>query len=82
MNASIFGDIAVKHMAMLANNIPIKKESGGINRNNGLVTKPKIKITPNTIDELIKLFVAPHSISPAMTSSKFTGVAIIASKVF
>ena len=59
-----------------------RKEIGGTTRNNGLRTRPKAAITPKTIEELIKLFVAPHKSSPAMTSSKFTGVAIMASKVF
>jgi len=78
----IVGDMAVKHMAMAENNSPTRKEIGGISRNSGLGVKPKAAITPKTIVELIRLLVAPHRISPAITSSRLTGVAIIASKVF
>ena len=78
----MLGAIAVKHMAMAENKSPTRKESGRINKANGLETRPKAKITPKTMVELIRLLVAPHTISPAMTSSRFTGVAIIASNVF
>lgn len=78
----MLGAIAVKHMAMAENKSPTRKESGGINKANGLETRPKAKITPRTMVELIRLLVAPHMSSPAMTSSKLTGVAIIASNVF
>ena len=78
----MFGTIAVKHMAMDENSSPTRKERGGINNKKGLGARPKTNITPNTIDELMRLFVAPHRSSPAITSSIFTGVAIIASKVF
>ncbi len=78
----MFGTIAVKHMAIDENSSPTRKERGGISNKKGLGTNPKANITPNTIEELMRLFVAPHKISPAITSSIFTGVAIIASKVF
>lgn len=74
--------MAVKHMAMAENNNPTRNENAGINKNNGLETKPKSVITANTMVELIRLFVAPHKSSPAITSSKLNGVAIIASNVF
>jgi len=78
----MLGVMAVKHMARAENKSPARKESGGISKKNGPEAKPKRKITPNTIVELIRLFVAPHKSSPAMTSSRLTGVAIIASNVF
>jgi hypothetical protein len=78
----MLGVIAVKHMATDENKSPTRKESGGINRENALETTPKSEITPKTIVELIRLFVAPHRSSPAMTSSRLIGVAIIASNVF
>ncbi len=76
------GEIAVKHIATAENKSPTRKEIGGINRNSGLGVKRKAATTPKTIEELIRLLVAPHRSSPAMTSSRLTGVAIIASKVF
>ena len=82
MKASIFGTIAVKHIAIAENRSPTRNDNGGINNKNGEGTTPKATITANTIVELMRLFVAPHSISPVMTSSMVTGVAIIASKVF
>jgi len=78
----MFGVIAVKHMAMAENKSPTRKERGRINNARGLETKPKTEMTPSTMAELIRLLVAPHNSSPAITSSRFIGVAIIASKVF
>jgi len=78
----MLGEMAVKHMAMAENNSPTRKESGGSSRNNGLGAKRKATMTPKTMEELIRLLVAPHKSSPAITSSRLTGVAIIASKVF
>ena len=78
----MFGTIAVKHMAMDENSSPTRKERGGIISKKGLGASPKANMTPNTIDELMRLLVAPHRSSPVITSSIFTGVAIIASKVF
>jgi len=78
----MFGTMAVKHIAIEENRSPTRKERGGIRRNSGVGGTPKIIITPRTIDELIRLFVAPHKISPVITSSMLTGVAIIASNVF
>ena len=69
-------------MAMDENISPTRKERGGISNKKGLGACPKANMTPNTIDELMRLFVAPHRSSPVITSSIFTGVAIIASKVF
>ena len=82
MNASMFGVIAVKHMAMAENRSPTRNESGRINNASGLDTKPKIAMTPSTMAEFIRLLVAPHNSSPAITSSRLIGVAIIASNVF
>jgi hypothetical protein len=78
----MFGTIAVKHIAIDANMRPTKNERNGISRKRGEGIKPKITITAKTIEELIRAFVAPHKISPVMTSSMLIGVAIIASKVF
>jgi hypothetical protein len=78
----MFGTIEVKHMAMDENNIPTRKEIGGISNKKGLGAKPNANMTPSTIEELMRLLVAPQRISPVITSSIFTGVAIMASKVF
>ena len=78
----MFGTMAVKHMAIDEKSSPTRKERGGISNKNGLGARLKANITPSTIEELIMLFVAPHRISPAITSSIFTGVAMMASKVF
>jgi len=69
-------------MAMEANIKPARKEKGGTNRKNGLGVKRATVMTPKTMDELMRLLVAPHRISPAITSSRLTGVAMMASKVF
>ena len=74
--------IAVKHMAKEANIKPARKEKTGTSRANGVDAKPKAATTAKTMEELITLLVAPHKISPAITSSRLTGVAIMASKVF
>lgn len=76
------GAIAVKHMAKAENRSPTRKDNAGIRRAKGLEIKPNAKITTKTMVELIRLFVAPHKSSPAITSSRLKGVAIIASKVF
>ena len=78
----MFGTMAVKHMAIAEKRSPTRNAIGGINRNSGEGTTPKTTITAKTIEELMRLFVAPHRISPVITSSMVTGVAIIASKVF
>jgi len=69
-------------MAMDENSSPTRNASGGISKNSGEESKPKANITTKTIDELMRLFVAPHNISPVITSSMATGVAIMAPKVF
>jgi hypothetical protein len=78
----MFGTMAVKHIAIDEKSSPTRNESGGIRRRKGLGVRPAAKMTTNTIDELIRLFVAPHRISPAITSSIFIGVAMMASNVF
>jgi len=78
----MLGVMAVKHIATAENKSPTRKESGRVNKNNGLETRRKAMITPSTIVELIRLLVAPHKSSPAMTSSRLKGVAIMASNVF
>src|SRR3990170_7720428 len=78
----MFGAMAVKHMAMLANMRPPTKDSRITNGNMGLEIKPKAATTANTIVAFMVARVAPHTISPAITSSTLTGVAIMASNVF
>src|SRR3989339_678654 len=78
----MFGAMAVKHMAMLANMRPPTKDSKTTKGNKGLEIKPNAATTANTMVEFIVARVAPHKSSPAITSSTLTGVAIIASKVF
>ena len=78
----MFGTMAVKHIPNEEKSSPTRNASGGISRSSGVGVTPKATITPNTIDELMRLFVAPHRISPVITSSIVTGVAIMASKVF
>ena len=78
----MFGTIAVKHMAIDENKNPTRKATNGISKNKGEETKPAAVMTAKTMEELITLFVAPHRISPVMTSSMFTGVVIMALKVF
>ena len=82
MKESMFGDMAVKHIAVAEKNSPTRKDRGRIARKNGVWTSPKAAMTASTIDELMRLFVAPHKISPVITSSRLTGVAIMASNVF
>jgi len=82
----MLGAIAVKHIAMPANIKPPTKASGIIIGNNGLKGKPRATIATNTTANTTEAFmvarVAPQTISPAITSSTLTGVAIMASKVF
>ena len=74
--------MAVKHIAIAENKSPTKNAKGGMSKNNGLETSPKANTTPKTMVEFIRLLVAPQRSSPAITSSKLTGVAIIAPNVF
>ena len=78
----MFGTMAVKHMAMDANKNPTRKATKGMSKNRGEETNPATVMTAKTMEELIVLFVAPQRISPVMTSSMLTGVAIMALKVF
>jgi hypothetical protein len=78
----MFGAKAVKHMAIAENIKPERKANNGIRKIKGLETNPNTATTPKTMLELIRLRVAPHNISPAITSSMLTGVVIIASNVF
>ena len=74
--------MAVKHIAIDANINPPRKASSGTKRNSGLEINPKAAITASTVVEFIVARVAPHTSSPAITSSTLTGVAIMASNVF
>jgi len=78
----MFGENAVKHMAIAENESPARKEMSGTRTKSGLESNPKAAITHKTIEEFIRLLVAPQRSSPAITSSRLTGVAIIASNVF
>ncbi len=78
----MFGEMAVKHMAMHAKRKPPTKEKGMMSKEEGSSTSLKTAITASIILALIRLLVAPHRISPVITSSMLRGVAIIASKVF
>ena len=78
----MLGAMAVKHMAIDANINPPRKASSGTKRKSGLEIKPKAAITTSTVVEFIVARVAPHTSSPAITSSTLTGVAIMASNVF
>ena len=72
----------VKNTAMAANIIPSKNESSGISSAQGECTSWKAAAIAKIIVPVISERVAPQNISPAMTSSTFSGVAMIASKVF
>ena len=74
--------MAVKHIAIDANNNPLKNAKGIINSEEGISTTPKSNRTGSMNVAYMVLLVAPHNNSPAITSSIDTGVAIIASKVF
>ena len=78
----MLGASEVKHMAMAENISPVKKAIGRISRTRGVEMRPKAAMTAMTMLELMRLRVAPHKSSPAMTSSRLTGVAIMPSKVF
>lgn len=78
----MLGDIAVKHMAKAENSKPAIKEKGIMIKAVGRLTSPKAMTTISISEAFMRPLVAPQSISPAMTSSKLRGVAIIASKVF
>lgn len=84
----MFGDMAVKHIAMLESIKPLKKAIIGISMNNGVVImglavrRPDMPMTVRTMVLFIAPRVAPHRISPATTSSILIGVATRASKVF
>ncbi len=76
------GTIDVKSMAMAANIMPSKNESMGMSSAQGEGTSWKAAATAKTIVPVINERVAPQKISPAVISSAFSGVAMIASKVF
>jgi len=78
----MLGEMAVKHMAMVANKRPAKKANGIISKDSGSSISPKAHNTGSIMVALIRLLEAPHNNSPVITSSMLNGVAIIASKVF
>ena len=82
LKKSILGAAAVKHIAIEANIRPPAKANGIASRKRGLLIKPKAATTASTIVELMVARVAPHSNSPATTSSTLIGVATMASNVF
>jgi GT2 family glycosyltransferase len=78
----MLGEMAVKHMPMVAKRKPAIKENGIISRDEGNSRIPKAASTGSIKIVFIILRVAPHRISPVITSSIVRGVAIMASKVF
>lgn len=78
----MFGEIAVKHMPIVAKRKPARNENGIISREEGNSMSPKAASTGNVITVFIVLRVAPQRSSPVITSSIVRGVAIMASKVF
>ena len=76
------GVIAVKHIPMAAKSRPARNANGMRSRDDGIATTPKIRSTGSISVAYIMPRVAPQSISPAITSSMLTGVAMIASNVF
>jgi hypothetical protein len=78
----IFGEMAVKHIPSDANTKPPKNEKGITRSDIGRSTRPNTMSTGSIIVTFMTLFVAPHIISPPITSSMLSGVATIASKVF
>lgn len=88
MKKSMFGAAAVKHIAIAEKSKPPKKAIAGTSIISGEVTsgidvkRLATAMTPSTMVAFMVDLVAPHSSSPATTSSTLTGVATIASKVF
>ena len=82
LKKSMFLAMAVKHIPIEANKSPEKKDNIGTKNTKGLETRPKAATTTKTIVAFIVARVAPQTISPAITSSTLTGVAIMASNVF
>jgi len=79
---SIDGDIAVKHAAILEKRIPARNDRGIVRIVPIGSATPKIRrIILIEIAEITPR-VAPHTISPRITSLNVTGVARIASNVF
>ncbi len=78
----MFGEMAVKHMPIVAKRKPARNENGIISREEGNSMSPKAASTGRVIIVLIVLFVAPQRSSPVITSSIVRGVAMMASKVF
>ena len=72
----------VKHMPNEAKSKPPTNATTGTRRAHQLETKPKAATTARTIVPFMVALVAPQSISPAITSSTLTGVAMMASNVF
>ena len=66
-------------MAIEENIIPARNESSGISSAQGEDTNWKTAATVKMTLPVMKERVAPQKISPAITSSTFSGVAIIAS---
>ena len=69
-------------MPIAENVSPVAKATKGISRESGLETSPKAATTAKTMMPPMRLLVAPHRSSPAMTSSMLIGVEMIASNVF
>ncbi len=69
----------MKRIAIEENIIPARNESMGMSNAQGEDTNWKAATTAKMTLPVIKERVAPQKISPAMTSSTFNGVAMMAS---
>jgi len=79
---SIDGEIAEKHDAIAENKIPARKRNGRAIRIPGGEARPKRSRIMLIAIADIRPRVAPHRISPIITSFKVMGVARMASKIF
>ena len=78
----MYGTIDVKNTAIELNSTPSIKDTIGISSAQGEWTNWKADATASMAVPVINARVAPQNISPAVMSSTFSGVAIIASYVF
>ena len=69
----------MKKMAIAENIIPARKEVTGMSSAQGEDTNWKTAATTKMTVPVMRERVAPQKISPAITSSTFSGVAMIAS---
>jgi len=82
LNISMAVTVPVKNSPMDPKAMPPTKAKGMIRKPPGYWTRPKRLITPCMIAVAMTDLVAPQMISAVMISSRDSGVAIMASKVF